>query len=89
MNLWKPFREKLIFNVLLRAKPTWDDARFLTSFQGLKIIGVPTAASVLKQLAASRVHVEEESILDGLAVPRIVLQGAQLVEDEELGQCSI
>lgn len=89
MNLWKPFREKLIFNVLLRAKPTWDDARFLTSFQGLKIIGVPTAASVLEQLAASRVNVEEESILDGLAVPRIVLQGAQLVEDEELGQCSI
>lgn len=61
--------------------PTREHARLHAGLHGLKVVVVAAAASVLKELAASRVHVEEVALLDGLAVSRVVPHGAQLVED--------
>lgn len=68
---------------------TWDHTGFLTSFQRLKIVGVSSTAPILKQFAASVVHVEEESVFNRLAGALFILQGTQFIEDEVLGLCSI
>lgn len=88
INLFDTFI-KVAQDVSQRVRLTWDDTSLLTIFHGFKIVVIPTAASVFKQLASSRVNVKEESILDGLAGPWLILQGAQLVEDTELSWCSI
>lgn len=68
---------------------TCNDTRFFTLFQGLKVVGVSTTASIFKVLTASRVDIKEESVLDSLAWSWLFLQGAQLIEDEKLRLCSM
>lgn len=63
---------------------TCEDAHLHAGLHGLKVVGVAAAASVLEELAASRVHVEEVVLLDGLAGSRVVPHGAELVEDQRL-----